>query len=117
MAKRSALSCALAAVGALLLCCMATAFVAPGAPPRSASAVQLRAGGEYTGFVPDLQRRQLMNFVLVTTAGIPVLVALGCYLWYFVPPVAGGGSGATLAGDQEGNPITLESWVKSHKEN
>ena len=30
---------------------------------------------------------------------------------------AGGGSGPTLAGDQEGNPITLESWVKSHKEN
>ena len=26
------------------------------------------------------RRRQLMNFVLVTTAGIPVLVALGCYL-------------------------------------
>ena len=63
------------------------------------------------------RRRQLMNFVLVTTAGIPVLVALGCYLWYFVPPVAGGDGGPILAGDQEGNPITLESWVKSHKEN
>eukprot|EP00490_Sorites_sp_Unknown_P011319 CAMPEP_0114691960 /NCGR_PEP_ID=MMETSP0191-20121206/67398_1 /TAXON_ID=126664 /ORGANISM="Sorites sp." /LENGTH=75 /DNA_ID=CAMNT_0001983761 /DNA_START=49 /DNA_END=273 /DNA_ORIENTATION=+ len=37
-----------------------------------------QAAGEYTGFVPDMQRRQLMNFVLVTTAGIPVLVALGC---------------------------------------
>ena len=58
-----------------------------------------------------------MNFVLVTTAAIPVLVALGCYLWYFVPPVAGGGGGAQLVGDQEGNPITLESWVKSHKAN
>ena len=31
----------------------------------------------YNGFVPDLQRRQLMNVVLVSTAGIPVLVALG----------------------------------------
>mmetsp|Transcript_75762 Transcript_75762/g.181129 ORF Transcript_75762/g.181129 Transcript_75762/m.181129 type:complete len:219 (+) Transcript_75762:58-714(+) len=102
----------------LALGLLSTAFVAPrpAAPPRG-DAMALRAGGEYTGFVPDLQRRQLMNFVLVTTAGIPVLVALGCYLWYFVPPVAGGGSGATLAGDQEGNPITLESWVKSHKEN
>ena len=64
-----------------------------------------------------LRRRQLMNFVLVTTAGIPVLVALGCYLWYFVPPVAGGGGGAVVAGDQDGNPITLETWVKSHKDN
>eukprot|EP00913_Durusdinium_trenchii_P026183 g24564.t1 len=35
----------------------------------------------YNGFVPDLQRRQLMNVVLVSTAGIPVLVALGAYLW------------------------------------
>ena len=64
-----------------------------------------------------LRRRQLMNFVLVTTAGIPVLVALGCYLWYFVPPVSGGGGGAQLAGDVDGNPVTLESWVKSHKDN
>ena len=63
------------------------------------------------------RRRQLMNFVLVTTAGIPVLVALGCYLWYFVPPVSGGGGGAQLAGDVDGNPVTLDSWVKSHKDN
>ena len=77
----------------------------------------MRAAGEYTGFVPDMQRRQLMNFVLVTTAGIPVLVALGCYLWYFVPPVSGGGGGAQLAGDVDGNPVTLDSWVKSHKDN
>ena len=107
----------------------------------------MRAAGEYTGFVPDMQRRvrvklqhiisllnvrglaireklaswlrrrQLMNFVLVTTAGIPVLVALGCYLWYFVPPVSGGSGGAQLAGDQDGNPLTLDGWVKSHKDN
>ena len=64
-----------------------------------------------------IRRRQLMNFVLVTTAGIPVLVALGCYLWYFVPPVAGGGGGAQLAGDVDGNPVTLEAWVKGHKDN
>ncbi|CAE7287452.1 PKAR, partial [Symbiodinium microadriaticum] len=81
-------------VAALAAFVSAMAFVAPQAPPArgTLSAVQMQAGGEYTGFVPDLQRRQLMNFVLVTTAGIPVLVALGCYLWYFVPPVAGGGS-------------------------
>eukprot|EP00435_Cladocopium_sp_Y103_P021013 s2240_g5.t1 len=95
---------------------------APSGPPRGELS-QMRAAGEYTGFVPDMQplgllrRRQLMNFVLVTTAGIPVLVALGCYLWYFVPPVAGGGGGAQLAGDVDGNPVTLEAWVKGHKDN
>mmetsp|Transcript_78021 Transcript_78021/g.122896 ORF Transcript_78021/g.122896 Transcript_78021/m.122896 type:complete len:219 (-) Transcript_78021:200-856(-) len=95
-----------------------TAFVGPQAPsgPRGELST-MRAAGEYTGFVPDMQRRQLMNFVLVTTAGIPVLVALGCYLWYFVPPVAGGGGGAQLAGDVDGNPVTLEAWVKGHKDN
>ncbi|CAJ1370588.1 unnamed protein product [Effrenium voratum] len=106
---------------ALLACCALSAldaFVAP----RLATNRQMRGGvqmqaGEYTGFVPDMQRRQLMNFVLVTTAGIPVLVALGCYLWYFVPPVASGGGGAQLCGDLDGNPVTLESWVKGHKDN
>ena len=76
-----------------------------GAVPSSAS------------FVPDLQRRQLMNVVLVTTAAIPLFVALGAYLWYFVPPVATGASGAQLCGDLDGMPISYTSWVKKHKAN
>eukprot|EP00437_Effrenium_voratum_P002481 CAMPEP_0181439386 /NCGR_PEP_ID=MMETSP1110-20121109/22398_1 /TAXON_ID=174948 /ORGANISM="Symbiodinium sp., Strain CCMP421" /LENGTH=55 /DNA_ID=CAMNT_0023563103 /DNA_START=58 /DNA_END=221 /DNA_ORIENTATION=- len=42
----------------LALGLLSTAFVAPrpAAPPRG-DAMALRAGGEYTGFVPDLQRR------------------------------------------------------------
>eukprot|EP00434_Breviolum_minutum_P006906 symbB.v1.2.006095.t1/scaffold359.1/size220467/5 len=106
-------------VAVLAIGMMATmAFVGPQVPstPRRELS-SMHAAGEYTGFVPDMQRRQLMNFVLVTTAGIPVLVALGCYLWYFVPPVSGGGGGAQLAGDVDGNPVTLDSWVKSHKDN
>ncbi|CAK9033065.1 unnamed protein product [Durusdinium trenchii] len=105
---------------ALLGLAATSAFVGFQAPAASRSRGELstmHAAGEYTGFVPDMQRRQLMNFVLVTTAGIPVLVALGCYLWYFVPPVSGGGGGAQLAGDVDGNPVALESWVKSHKDN
>ncbi|CAE7478065.1 petC, partial [Symbiodinium pilosum] len=79
-------------LAALVAASVASAFVGAKAPtPRVQTLTQLSAGGEYTGFVPDLQRRQLMNFVLVTTAGIPVLV--------------------------DGNPITLETWVKSHKDN
>ena len=107
---------AVLAAGMLAAC----AFVGPRAPSVASIArgdISMSAAGEYTGFVPDMQRRQLMNFVLVTTAGIPVLVALGCYLWYFVPPVSGGGGGAQLAGDVDGNPVALESWVKSHKDN
>lgn len=79
--------------------------MAQGAVPSSAS------------FVPDLQRRQLMNVVLVTTAAIPLFVALGAYLWYFVPPVATGAGGAQLCGDLDGMPISYTSWVKKHKAN
>eukprot|EP00420_Gonyaulax_spinifera_P024926 CAMPEP_0197889636 /NCGR_PEP_ID=MMETSP1439-20131203/24447_1 /TAXON_ID=66791 /ORGANISM="Gonyaulax spinifera, Strain CCMP409" /LENGTH=73 /DNA_ID=CAMNT_0043509621 /DNA_START=59 /DNA_END=276 /DNA_ORIENTATION=+ len=54
------------ALGALALvagCLLSNAFVAPSPPAagRGQSAVSLRATGEYTGFVPDMQRRMLMN--------------------------------------------------------
>mmetsp|Transcript_88933 Transcript_88933/g.108785 ORF Transcript_88933/g.108785 Transcript_88933/m.108785 type:complete len:227 (-) Transcript_88933:220-900(-) len=73
--------------------------------------------GTYQGFVPDMQRRQLMNVVLVSTAAVPLFVALGAYLWYFVPPVAAGAGGPQLCGDLDGAPISYASWVKTHKAN
>jgi len=94
-----------------------TTFVTPkGVAPRS-PAVGMLAGGEYTGFVPDMQRRQLMNFVVVASAAVPVSVLLGGYLYYFYPVVDGGAGGATPCGDVDGNPVTLTDWVKRHKDN
>lgn len=58
-----------------------------------------------------------MNVVLVSTASIPLFVALGAYLWYFVPPVATGTGGAQLCGDLDGAPVSYASWVKTHKAN
>jgi len=112
-------SLALGAV-ALVACYMfSSAFVAPGMGQagRAESAVSLRAGGEYTGFVPDMQRRTLMNLVVVAATGVPVLVMLGGYIWYIVPNVGGGGGGATMCGDKAGNPVSLEGWKKTHKDN
>jgi len=94
-----------------------TTFVAPQAVAPRSPAVGMLAGGEYTGFVPDMQRRQLMNFVVVASAAVPVSVLLGGYLYYFYPVVDGGAGGATPCGDVDGNPVTLEGWVKSHKDN
>eukprot|EP00444_Apocalathium_aciculiferum_P002698 CAMPEP_0183397500 /NCGR_PEP_ID=MMETSP0370-20130417/10646_1 /TAXON_ID=268820 /ORGANISM="Peridinium aciculiferum, Strain PAER-2" /LENGTH=68 /DNA_ID=CAMNT_0025578399 /DNA_START=79 /DNA_END=281 /DNA_ORIENTATION=+ len=59
-------SMALAAVALLAgACLLSTVFVAPSPHQqlaRAASPVALRsASGEYTGFVPDMQRRTLMN--------------------------------------------------------
>merc|ERR1719240_2282149 len=84
-----------------------TSFVAPqGGAPRSPR-LGMQAGGEYTGFVPDMQRRQLMNFVVVASAAVPVSVLLGGYLYYFYPVVDGGAGGAIGCGDVNGNPILL----------
>jgi cytochrome b6-f complex iron-sulfur subunit len=75
-------------------------------------------GGEYTGFVPDMQRRQLMNLIVVAAAGVPFTICLGGYIWFFVPQTGGGGgSGATACGDEKGFPVPLDKWVKNHKAN
>jgi len=83
---------------------------------RASSNVAMHAGGEYTGFVPDMQRRMLMNLVAVAATAIPVGVCLGGYVLYFFPPAAGGDGGATIAGDANGNPIPLAKWMETHKE-
>jgi cytochrome b6-f complex iron-sulfur subunit len=113
---RSLLLCAVVLLGAYML---SSAFVAPGrlGAARAESAVALNAGGEYTGFVPDMQRRTLMNLVVVAATGVPTLVLLGGYLWFFYPNVGGGGGGATQCGDKGGAPVSFEGWKKSHREN
>mmetsp|Transcript_108723 Transcript_108723/g.272472 ORF Transcript_108723/g.272472 Transcript_108723/m.272472 type:complete len:233 (+) Transcript_108723:90-788(+) len=112
------------ALGALaLVACymLSTAFVAPSFGRADAghveSAVSMRAGGEYTGFVPDMQRRTLMNLVVVAATAVPTLVLLGAFAYYFYPNVGGGGGGATVCGDKTGNPVTLEGWKKAHRAN
>merc|ERR1712039_684472 len=109
---------ALACLAAVCLC--SSAFVAPtwrSTPSRSQQASQItaNAAGEYTGFVPDMQRRQLMNFVAVAASAVPALVILGGYAYYFFPPLPAGGGGGTVCGDINGNAVSLASWLKTHK--
>jgi len=99
---------------------LSSAFVAPlpeSPRSRAQSAVALRSTGEYTGFVPDMQRRMLMNLVTVAATAVPVAVLLGGYIYYFVPQTGGAGGGAQLCGDVTGAPVSLDGWVKSHKPN
>mmetsp|Transcript_12861 Transcript_12861/g.26060 ORF Transcript_12861/g.26060 Transcript_12861/m.26060 type:complete len:234 (-) Transcript_12861:129-830(-) len=119
--RESQRSLALGAL-ALVACCyiLSSAFVGPtlrAAPARAHSSVALQSTGEYTGFVPDMQRRMLMNLVAVAATAVPVAVLLGGYIWYFIPQTGGGGGGGTLCGDENGNPIVLADWVKNHKPN
>jgi len=75
----------------------------------------MASAGEYTGFVPDMQRRTLMNLVCVICTGIPVIVLGGGYLYIFYPPIAPDTGAGVIAGDINGNPITLAAWNKTHK--
>merc|ERR1719230_1927364 len=68
---------------------------APLAPRMSA------AEGE---IVPDMQRRTIMNLVLLGGAGVPVLWLAGGFIYFLVPP-SGGGGGAGLAKDALGNDV------------
>merc|ERR1712232_1549476 len=83
-------------------------------PSSLRGAVARGAGGEYTGFVPDMQRRTLMNIVITAASAIPVGVMLGGFLWYLYPPMPSGGSGGITAGDKNGNAVSIEEWKKTH---
>jgi len=112
---RQVLAIAGCVIGAGFLSMAFTSPIRPSVTPRSV--VATRSTGEYTGFVPDMQRRTLMNLVVVAAAGVPASVLLGGYLLYFVPVSKGGGGGAEACGDEKSNPVSLATWVKNHKFN
>eukprot|EP00403_Amphidinium_massartii_P034342 CAMPEP_0178433030 /NCGR_PEP_ID=MMETSP0689_2-20121128/32695_1 /TAXON_ID=160604 /ORGANISM="Amphidinium massartii, Strain CS-259" /LENGTH=235 /DNA_ID=CAMNT_0020055045 /DNA_START=71 /DNA_END=778 /DNA_ORIENTATION=+ len=117
------------AVGAAVLCSdlLSCAFVAPstGSNALTARGVELARGrvamesmaGEYKGFVPDMQRRTLMNLVCVAATAIPVVVLGGGYLYFFYPPIPADTGAGVDVGDINGNAIKLTDWMKTHKTN
>ncbi len=104
-----------------LLAGSADAFVAsptratrPLAPRSAASSadVTMAAAGD---FVPDMQRRNVMNLVLLGGAAIPVAWLGGGFIYFLVPPKpAGGGGGGLTAKDALGNDVAVVDWVKLH---
>merc|ERR1719343_1394668 len=65
-------------------------------------------------FVPDMQRRTVMNLVLLGGAGVPVLWLGGGFVYFFVPPSGGGGGGGLTAKDALGDDVKVEAWAKAH---
>ena len=57
------------------------------------------------GFVPDMERRNVMNLVLVAGAALPVGWLGGGFIYFLVPP--GGGGGGLLAKDALGNEVNV----------
>jgi cytochrome b6-f complex iron-sulfur subunit len=65
-------------------------------------------------FVPDMQRRTIMNLVLLGGAAVPVAWLGGGFVYFFVPPGGGGGGGGLVAKDALGDDVTVAGWTKTH---
>merc|ERR1719460_1219320 len=66
------------------------------------------------GFVPDMQRRTIMNLVLLGGAGVPVLWLAGGFVYFFIPATGGGGGGGLIAKDALGDDVKGEDWSKKY---
>jgi len=67
-----------------------------------------------SSYVPDMDRRNTMNLILVAGAAAPVgILGIG-YISFFVPNIAGGGGGGTPARDALGNEVIAADWIKEH---
>jgi len=65
-------------------------------------------------FVPDMQRRTIMNLVLLGGAGVPVLWLGGGFVYFFIPPGGGGGGGGVSALDAKGDAVIAAEWAKAN---
>jgi len=81
--------------------------------PKIMSTSSLSASSD--AFVPDMERRNAMNLILLGSAGLTV-GGLGLpYIYFFVPPGAGGGAGGVTAKDALGADITKAGWLSTHQ--
>jgi len=61
-----------------------------------------------------MERRNLMNLILVSSAGATIAGLGGPFVYFFYPPSAGGGGGGVSAKDALGNAVTKTGWLASH---
>jgi len=67
------------------------------------------------GEVPDMEKRNTLNLILLGTAGLPIAGLAIPYVAFFVPPGLGGGSGGgQVAKDALGADVLVDQWVKDH---
>jgi len=66
-------------------------------------------------FVPDMERRSLMNLILLGSAGLTVGGLGGPFIYFFLPPSTGGGGGGVTAKDALGADITSKGWLATHQ--
>jgi cytochrome b6-f complex iron-sulfur subunit len=65
-------------------------------------------------FVPDMQRRTIMNIILLASSGVPVVWMLGGFLYFFIPSGASDNQSGLLALDANGDAVVEKTWIKTH---
>eukprot|EP00879_Flechtneria_rotunda_P007776 GHRR01008149.1.p1 GENE.GHRR01008149.1~~GHRR01008149.1.p1 ORF type:complete len:206 (-),score=31.44 GHRR01008149.1:1390-2007(-) len=65
--------------------------------------------------VPDINKRNIMNLLLLGGAALPVAGLAGPYALFFVPKSSGGGAGGRAAKDALGNDVKANAWLATHQ--
>merc|ERR1719160_1108593 len=76
---------------------------------------RLGVSAAVTGEVPNMEKRNTMNLLLVAAASLPIGSLAIPYALFFVPKSAGGSGGGTVAKDALGNDIKASEWLKNHR--
>ncbi|NP_001289220.1 cytochrome b6-f complex iron-sulfur subunit, chloroplastic-like [Pyrus x bretschneideri] len=64
--------------------------------------------------VPDMEKRKLMNLLLLGAISLPSGFMLVPYATFFAPPGSGSGSAGQVAKDALGNDVIAAEWLKTH---
>ena len=65
-------------------------------------------------YVPDLEKRNLMNNILVTSLYGSCGPLLYGYFNFFAPTTVNNNQGGLVAKDKNGNEVRLETWLQNH---
>eukprot|EP00177_Eucheuma_denticulatum_P001679 GFKZ01003018.1.p1 GENE.GFKZ01003018.1~~GFKZ01003018.1.p1 ORF type:complete len:201 (-),score=24.43 GFKZ01003018.1:107-709(-) len=87
---------------------------APKATAARPRAVVCKAAAGTGNPVPDMQKRTIMNGLLVGAGALPATAMAAAFVSFFVPPKAGGGAGGLPAKDAAGNDVKAASYLKTH---
>ena len=83
---------------------------------RKSVAMQARAAtAPEPEMIPDMEKRNIMNLILLSSVASAVGGLAGPFLYFFVPRTSGGSGGGLTAKDRDGNDVTLKGWMANHK--
>ncbi|MBH0219765.1 cytochrome b6-f complex iron-sulfur subunit, partial [Listeria monocytogenes] len=67
--------------------------------------------------VPDMGKRELLNWILLGTISLPSAGMLIPYAAFFVPPGSGSSGEGLVAKDALGRDVIAAEWLKTHGPN